>query len=72
MKHSEQLRYKVKQLPFIQIKLAFPDLGLHCTNNLLCKIVYKILKKRFYCKKNKVSRYTVTLHYHKYCPVFNI
>lgn len=29
------------------------DLGLHCTNNLLCKIVYKILKKSFYCKKIK-------------------
>lgn len=29
------------------------DLGLHCTNNLLCKIVYKILKKSFCCKKIK-------------------
>lgn len=45
MKHTEQLRYNVKHLHFIQIKLEFPDLDLHCTNNLLCKIVYKILKK---------------------------
>lgn len=43
----------IKQCKTISLYSELDLLGLHCTNNLLCKIVYKILKKSFYCKKIK-------------------